>query len=489
MNPSAGIMIRNAVPVSQDEIPILEIDSWRSWIFDTCKNKNGRIVSLFALEKEKGLRLFAILGIDAKGELFVAATDLENKKQIYPALTPDLPEAHLFEREMAESFPIHPEGHPWLKPVRGQKYPFYSMEGESLHEVAVGPVHAGIIEPGHFRFQCHGEKVFHLEIQLGYQHRGIEKMMPSAKPSRQMALAESIAGDTVIGHGLAYVHAIEGFCGRSVTQGARRLRAITLELERLANHVGDLGALAADIGYLTASAYFGRLRGEFLNLLLELSGNRFGRSFLKPGGVSFGMTKEMVGHFKKRLMTAASEIREVSKLFFSSSMVLSRLEQTGTVSAEMARMLGLVGPAARASNLLRDIRSDYPTGVYRFHYLPPVRLTTGDVYARARIRSLESKRSIEFILEQLDSLSHDKIFQPCGISKPSALIASLIEGWRGEIAHIALTDSKGSLEHYKVIDPSFRNWMGLAMAMRDGQISDFPLCNKSFNFSYAGHDL
>lgn len=189
------------------------------------------------------------------------------------------------------------------------------------------------------------------------------------------------------------------------------------------------------------------------------------------------------------LIGAASDLREVADLFFSASSVLARLEHTGVVIPETAKTLGLVGPAARASNLTHDVRHDYPTGAYRFRSIPPVRLASGDVYARARIRSLESKRSCEFILEQLDSLASEKILVSCGTLQPHSLAISLIEGWRGEIAHIAMTDEQGEIVRYKIVDPSFHNWAALTVAMRDGQISDFPLCNKSFNLSYAGHDL
>ncbi|MBI2082032.1 MAG: NADH-quinone oxidoreductase subunit C [Deltaproteobacteria bacterium] len=479
---------KNASPVLISEIPILTLEDWRLWILETCQKNGGRIVSLLAHQEKETVRIYGILGIDSKGELQIAGLDLQNKK--YPSLTPDLPEAHLFERELFEQSGIVPEGHPWLKPVRQlANYPFYQMAGEEIHEVAVGPVHAGIIEPGHFRFQCHGEKVFYLEIQLGYQHRGLEQLIVTSNPSRRAVLAESIAGDTVIGHGLGFCHAIEGLSQAEVPQRAKGLRAIALELERLANHSGDLGALAADIGFLPASAWFGRLRGEFLNLLMELTGNRFGRSFLRPGGVLFDLTNEMIIDFKKRILHAASEMKEISDLFFNASSVLARLEHTGVVATETARGLGMVGPAARASNLVRDVRHDYPTEFYRLFPIPPMRLTTGDVSARARIRSLESKRSSEFILKQLDTLTSDKILGTCEEPRGSSLVVSLVEGWRGEIAHIVLTDERGEIMRYKIVDPSFHNWMALALAMRDGQISDFPLCNKSFNLSYAGHDL
>ncbi len=477
--------VKNAAMISLQDIPIVETDIWRDWMIDTCRNDGGRAVSLFA--GTPGM-LFGVIGMDARGELRVAATRIEGAE--YPSLTPKLPEVHLFEREIFEEGGIHPQGHPWLKPVRKiADYPFFRMEGEDIHEVAVGPVHTGIIEPGHFRFQCHGEKVFHLEIQLGFQHRGVEPLLVTADPERRAVLAESIAGDTVIGHGLAHAHAMEGLCGQGIPQRAKGIRAIALELERLANHVGDLGALSGDVGFLTAAAWFGRLRGDFLNLQMNLTGNRYGRGLIRPGGVLADLTEKMAADFGRRIADAFSDLSDVSDLFFSSGMVVARLEQTGVVPADIAQSLGLVGPAARASNLGRDVRNDYPTGAYRFHYVAPVRLNSGDVYARARIRALECKGAIDFILEQLRLLVPEKTFQDCGDPRPNALIVSLVEGWRGEIAHVVMTNDRGEITRYKVVDPSFHNWMALAIAMRDGQISDFPLCNKSFNLSYAGHDL
>lgn len=486
------LTIHNAIAFEKSKVPILEMEVWREFILQHCLDGKARITALFAERASKEqMNVYCILANDSKKILQVGAIHGVGPKPSYPSLTPGLYEAHLFERELFEDFGVVPEGHPRLKPVRKQdEYPFYKITGEQIHEVAVGPVHAGIIEPGHFRFQCHGEKVLHLEIQLGYQHRGVEALMVKAAPAAQMTLAESIAGDTVIGHGLAYCHAIEGLSERSITpQRSQSLRAIALELERLSNHVGDLGALAADIGFLPASAYFGRLRGDFLNMLLDLTGNRYGRSFVTPGGVLSDIPPEMVLDFKKRLSIALTDLKNLAELFFTASSVLSRLEHTGILKTEAARELGVVGMVARASNLLRDVRQNYPTGIYRVHKVEPLRMTTGDVYARARLRSLESKRSLQFILERLEALTHEKVIQPCGILKKESMIVSLMEGWRGEIAHVALTDTEGKIGRYKIVDPSFHNWEALSVAMQNEQISDFPLCNKSFNLSYAGHDL
>ncbi|MBI4124987.1 MAG: NADH-quinone oxidoreductase subunit C [Deltaproteobacteria bacterium] len=482
----------NGGSIPQSRLPLLEIELWRQTILEHCLKDQARIVALFGERgSDQRIRVYCLLGADHQKLLLAGAAELTPANPAYPSLTTHLPEAHLFERELHEEYQIVPEGHPWLKPVRRHgSYPYYRVEGDGIHEVAVGPVHAGIIEPGHFRFQCDGETVLHLEIQLGYQHRGVENLLVRAGRGRRAVLAESIAGDSVIGHGLAFCQALEGLAEIcAVTKRAHGLRGIALELERLANHAGDLGALANDVGFLPASAYFGRLRGEFLNLLMELSGNRYGRSFVRPGGVLFDLPPGMTGDFQNRLKQALHEINELSGLLFETASVLARLESTGILPGGLAKELGLVGMAARASHLARDVRHDHPFGIYRWNPIHPVTLSTGDVFARAKIRSLECKQSLKYVLALLEALPAGKILEPCENLRPSSFSASLVEGWRGEIAHIVLTDATGGIARYKIVDPSFHNWPGLAMAMRGGQISDFPLCNKSFNLSYAGHDL
>ena len=453
----------------------------------------ARLANFFGFLEESGeLRLFALLGQEEESKLHLYSFRISKGAPSFQSLTPKLPQAYWFEREIAEQFSMKPEGHPWLKPIRkpiSGDAGFFQAKGEEIHEVAVGPVHAGIIEPGHFRFSCHGEEILNLEIQLGYQHRGIEKMMQEVSAERRVLLAESIAGDTVIGHATAYCNTIESLASCHISPRAEALRAVALELERLANHAGDLGALGADIGFLPTAAYFGRVRGEFLNLLMEFTGNRYGRSFCRPGGVLFDMDSKMIDDFKRRLAKANEDIQEISNLFFSESSVLSRLENIGVISPEMARHGGFVGPTARASGCAYDVRMDYPHGMYRFHQIPISLVNHGDVYSRAMIRWLESRRSIDFLLELLERMPKGEILTPLGRLKDQHMALSMVEGWRGEIIHVAITGSDSQMIRYKIKDPSFHNWRALELAVRGAQISDFPLCNKSFNLSYAGHDL
>ncbi len=516
---------RNGLSVPLADVPLLRVQEWREAVRALC-DAGGRLVALFPLAGPSGRRgwdLLAVAAHDRTGQLALARTEVP-PTGAYPALTPDLPEAQAFERELAEDMGLRPEGHPWLKPLRHSHRPqvaldgrrqapphaFFQVEGEGIHEVAVGPVHAGIIEPGHFRFQCHGEEVLHLEIHLGYQHRGAEALLlagtparPStpgslrapgvqegrAREARRQAVAEAIAGDTTIGHGLAHDALLEALAGVEVPLGAQVLRGIALELERLSNHVGDLGAICNDIGYLPGASFYGRLRGEFLNLLVELSGNRVGRGLLRPGGVRFGLAAEKRAAFLARLDLAARDLDDTAAATFDASSVLARLERTGTLAAQAAEELGVVGVAARASGCARDVRKDHPSGVYRFAHIPIARAVTGDVLARAQVRLLEISRSLTFVREQVRWLPAGPLAEPLPPPRPERLAVALVEGWRGEVLHAAATDAAGALAAYKVVDPSFHNWFGLAVAMRGNAISDFPLVNKSFNLSYAGHDL
>lgn len=389
---------------------------------------------------------------------------------------------------MAEQSGVVPEGHPWLKPVRFP-HDFFHMEGEEIHEVAVGPVHAGIIEPGHFRFQCHGEHVYHLEIALGYQHRGIERALAGGPDKRSLHYLETAAGDTTLGHVSAYVQILEALGSAHVPARAQAIRAIALELERLANHTGDLGALAGDVGYLPTSAACGRLRGDFLNMTAALCGNRFGRGLVRPGGVRFDLGPRASAAILETLKKAMDELEDATNLLWNTPSVLSRFEGTGPLSMKLCEELGFVGPVARACGLQRDARFEFPSGFYRFVHLPVSTWHTGDVFSRAYIRWLEIQQSAAFIEEQLKSLPEGPIHTPVNQPAPNKLVLSMIEGWRGEICHVALTNFEGQFTRYKIVDPSFHNWKGVSMALRNGQISDFPLINKSFNLSYAGHDL
>jgi len=503
----SSLAVHNGAAVPLSDIPALTITELRDTLIGSVES-GGRISAFFGHPLEAGrARLFAVLAHGASGTLSVCSADVGAR---YPALTPDCPQVHWFEREIAEQWDVHPEGHPWLKPIRfhmpytraarvwshGEDAgmipgvsEFFSVQGEEVHEVAVGPVHAGVIEPGHFRFQCHGERVFHLEIALGYQHRGLERALVGGPNKRAIHYMETLAGDTSVGHATAYCEAVEALAGSRPPARAQALRGVALELERLANHTGDLGALAGDVAYLPSAAYCGRIRGDFLNLTALICGSRFGRGLVRPGGVRFDVDEARTVQLRERLETARRDVTGAVRLLWETPSVPARFEHTGIVSRADCEALGLVGPAARACGVERDVRREFPSGIFRFVHIPTCTWDSGDVFARAYVRWLELQRSAAFVRDQLLALPDGPTGAAVGPLSPSRMVVSLVEGWRGEICHAAITDNHGRFAQYKVVDPSFHNWMGLAMALRNQDISDFPLCNKSFNLSYSGHDL
>ena len=473
-------------------LPWAEVPEWpvAAFIEDTAAEleRGARLCAWFGVPDGAAVRLVAVLAYDTDNTLAVGRS--EPVAESYPALTLRNTQAHLFEREVWEQHGLVPQGHPWLKPVRRPApVDFFQVKGGEIHEVAVGPVHAGIIEPGHFRFQCNGEEVLHLEIALGYQHRGIEEALVGGPHRATLSQMETVAGDSSIAHATAHAMVREALAGTEAPLRGQWLRAIALELERLANHAGDLGALANDVAFLPTSAACGKIRGDFLNLTALICGNRFGRGLVRPGGCRHELEVERARQLGERLPAVLAELDEAAGWLWDASSVRARFEGTGCVSDEQGVDMGLVGPAARACGVVRDVRYDHPAGWHRFAQVPVAVWPGGDVFARARVRWLEGQRSGKFIEEQLGSPPDGLLQTEIGPATADTLAVALVEGWRGETCHVALTDASGRFRRYKIVDPSFHNWTGLALALRGQAISDFPLCNKSFNLSYCGFDL
>jgi Ni,Fe-hydrogenase III large subunit len=489
-------LTKNNRPAALKSVPELSIEEFSRGLISEC-TAGKRVLGFFGMkEAADKTRIFATLADDESSAILLSSARFDNVKN-YPALTPNAPMFHIFEREFYEETGISPAGHPWLKPVRFpagsadkmEEYPFFKVSGREIHEVAVGPVHAGIIEPGHFRFQCAGEAVKHLEIQLGYQHRGVEALFDNCKRRDMIHLAESVCGDTVVGHATAYASLIESLSGTQVTRKAYVIRAIALELERVAMHTAGLGAIAGDIAYLMGNAVFGANRTKIINTSLLICGSRSGHGLVRTGGVAFDIDEVKAKQIKENINEAYARIREMAEEMFTSPSVLSRLQQTGVVSKRDAIKTGMTGFAARASGVAVDSREDHPSGAY-IHF--PVRkevLESGDCFARAYLRYMEISQSVKLINEMCDNIPAGEIMAKKNIMEPDSMCVSLVEGWRGGIVHIGITGNDGSLKKTKVKDPSFNNWYGLALAMRNNGISDFPVCNKSFDLSYCGNDL
>ncbi len=492
-------------PLDLNAIPILDYEAFYYQVSRLMKDEANHCLSYYGVNQSDSLKFLCSIADDKTNSIKVFSFCLKNGNMILKSLTQVCPQLHIFEREIHENYGVEFERHPWLKPVRYPHdrnnlsavmgtYPFYEIESEELHEVGVGPVHAGIIEPGHFRFICNGEKVLHLEIQLGYQHRGIEKLFVEAGNSLQRCiLSECIAGDSSVAHALAHSQLMESLTGFEVSEALQIERCIGLELERIAVHIGDTAALCGDIAYQLGQVVCEALRTEIINITQRWCGSRFGKGLVRPGGTNYPMDDQFVTKMMEVIDKVSFRYYEIADRIYSMPSVLARFEDIGQVTRQQGLSIGIVGLAARTCGISRDIRSSHPFQYYKNYAVQPVLLETGDVLARGMLRFLEVKESIK-IIRELAEKWHYKFRNMSKPDydyklKPGSFAVSLVEGWRGEICHTAITDGDGEIINYKIKDPSFHNWMALALAVRNQEISDFPVCNKSFNLSYCGNDL
>lgn len=464
--------------------------------------------------EDSGFTLRYIFGIDGAAGFVVASVGIPADDPAFPSLATRWYLASRFEREIHDLFGLVPTGHPDLRrlPLHqfwpadyhpllkdaivrqdfsddGEPYPFRRVEGEGVYEITVGPVHAGIIEPGHFRFSVEGETIINLESRMYFVHKGIEKLFESATLGQGLKLAERISGDSSVAHTLAFCQAVEALAGVTVPPRAAYLRVVLIELERLYNHIADVGAICTDTGFAVANAHAMRLREDLLRLNARLVGHRLLRGSLLPGGVARDLEKEQITDVRNSLARIIADFDRIVEIATNNGLVLDRLHGTGRLSQQIARDMQVVGVAARASGIDEDARRDHPFAAYGA--LPPrvVVRTEGDVWARLMVRVEEAREAARLIDSALEALPRGDLAAPIIELAEGEGAFGLVEGWRGPIWHWVVAGKNRTLRRVKIKDPSFANWPALNYAILKNIVPDFPLVNKSFNLSYAGNDL
>jgi len=453
----------------------------------------------------RAVYLWTAAGPDRRVELHLP---IDRDRPTVPSLAALSYPAGRFEREMHDLYGIHPTDHPlprrlvrhqhwpsgWY-PMRHDAgpppnfvdtdgpFPFLTVEGPGVYEIPVGPVHAGLIEPGHFRFSVVGETILKLKARLWYVHKGLEKLAEGRTPATALPIAERISGDTAVGHTLAYCRAIEDARAVEVPPQAEQMRAVLLELERLYNHISDIGALCNDAGHGILNAHALRVKETLLRINKETTGHRLLRGGVVPGGAALRTVPR-----PERLAEIGADIREIVTLALGNSLVAERFTGTGVLGTAHARDLGSLGYVARASGVDLDARRDHPIGDSPAVPAVPVQ-SGGDVLARFQQRAAEIDASLVLLDTLVRTVGPGAIGGLPEAGGPSSTGVGIVEGWRGTIVHRVELDADQYLSRLKVVDPSFLNWPALPVALAGTIVPDFPLVNKSFNLSYAGNDL
>jgi Ni,Fe-hydrogenase III large subunit/Ni,Fe-hydrogenase III component G len=457
--------------------------------------------------------IYYVFSVPAIDVFLILKVPVDDRHRELPSISNLLDAPEWFEREMKDWFGIipfpniarlavHPDWpedvYPMLKnfnpketvPRLKGSLDFKPVEGEGVFEIPVGPVHAGIIEPGHFRFSVAGEPIINLDAQLYYVHKGTEKIAEGMAASRAVFLAERISGDSSFAHALAYCHAIERLAGIEIPQRALVIRTVLLELERLYNHLGDIGAILLDVGFSVGASLAFQLKERFMQLNEILTGSRLLRGIAAIGGVRRDIedTQAKLEAQIETLRNAPEAFEKLVDLALSSSTVLDRLETTGILAHENAERLGVVGIAARASGIDRDFRKDHPHCVYPHLQFKTALHEEGDVFARMNVRVNEVRESFRIIEQLRRQHIHEPMIASYNSLPSHAAALGYVEGWRGEIVHWLMTDENGNIFRWKITDPSSHNWRGVLLAVRNNIVPDFPVINKSFNLSYSGND-
>ncbi len=489
---------------------VFNSDAGVSRALELLRSANTRLVSIFgssdpgSSNDNRARRVHYLIEVNGHEYRMISAPVTGS----IPSATEITPAAAWYERELHDQYGIECDGHPDPRPLlfhenwpenvhpmiddvshvpwaEGQ-YHFLRVQGDGVCEVPVGPIHAGIIEPGHFRFSVVGDTVLHLELRHFYTHKGTEKLFENAPVMDGVMIAESVSGDNCFSHAVAYSQAIENALAIPVPPRAQAIRLIGLELERMIAHIADVGALCGDVGFSVPAAYTARIKESLLQASTRFFGTRFWRGMAVPGGVTRDLSAAETGEFGAMVTAAARDFARMARLILHTSSVQNRFESTGILTAEIARQLAVVGPAARASGIRMDVRRDHPSGRYRNLNVDVPQYKYGDVLARARIRIDETAISTGLILETLKDLPAGSILAPVP-SSGNAEALSAVESPRGELLYwVRIRDGKIARCHIK--SPSFQNWPALPLAMPGNIIADFPLINKSFNLSYSGCD-
>ena len=480
------------------------------------KKWKGRLVSLFADDARAELgvfHLYYVFALDEQHGFFILRVPVSPGQPRFISLTNALPAANWQEREIQDLFGLKLEGHPnprrcalhddWpevyplrkdfdlktkLPPFQGERHKFRQVEGEGVFQVPVGPVHAGIIEPGHFLFSVAGEPVLYLQIRLFYTHKGTEKLFESLPVSHGVRLAESISGDSSFAHATAFCHAVERAAGVEAPARGRALRTICLELERLYNHIADIGAVATDVAFVVANAHAMRLKERVLRVNERLTGNRLLRGMACLGGVRSDWNAEQLKLLAEFTRELRPEFDSLVELIRESSSTRDRLETTGMLKPETARDLGVVGIAGRASGFDHDLRRDFPHAAYdQVKFTVPV-YREGDVLRRVQVRIDEVREGFSIIEQMLQQMPDGPVRTELPRLPADVVALGYAEGWRGEIFHWIRTAGENRLARCKIKDPSLQNWPALSEAILGNIVPDFPVVNKSFNLSYSGTD-
>jgi Ni,Fe-hydrogenase III large subunit/Ni,Fe-hydrogenase III component G len=479
-------------------------------------DRQARLVTVFAEDRVNAEGVFYNYYVfDRPGEptWVILKAPIPADHPSFQSLAAELPSVNWQEREIQDWFGLDAIGHPnprrvalhdnWpdvhplrkdfpldtvLPPFVGERHVYRRARGEGVFQIPVGPVHAGIIEPGHFNFAVAGEPILYLQLRMFYTHKGTEKLFENLPIHRAVFLAESVSGDSAFSHGTAFCQAIERASGIEVPARAQFLRTILLEVERIANHVSDIGAIANDVGFAIANAHGGRVRELVLGLSESLSGSRVLRGMVAVGGVRRNWERAQVEAIENTLNVVEREFRDLVAIVQSSNSARERLEHTGILRPDKALKLGIVGVGGRASGVDLDVRRDHPYEAYpNLPFSVPV-YQAGDVQHRMQVRIDEVGESIQIIRAAAARLPDGPHRAPAHRIPPNRCALSAVEGWRGEIIYWVRTGNGDCLERCKVKDPSINNWPAIVEAVEGNIVADFPVINKSFNLSYSGTD-